>query len=177
MEEHAANHASTGTRTLKQKAYQELKEYSLIVAYLWLVFGLFVVYKSVILNEEHVSYAAHGIALINALVLGKFALIARALHLGEQLDDAPLIYPTLLKSGLFSAVLACCKVLEDAALGYFHGKTFQDSIADLGGGTLLGLLTLTSILFVTLIPFFGFGELERVLGEDKLKQLFFSRRS
>ncbi|HXY52866.1 MAG TPA: hypothetical protein VEI01_25695 [Terriglobales bacterium] len=166
----------TSNRRLKEKAYHELKEFLVIALYLWVVFGLFLVYKSVILNEEHIDYLAHGIALINALVLGKFVLIARALHLGERADDAPLIYPTLLKSALFSLVLAACKILEDAAVGLYHGKSFSQSIAELGGGTWKGILTLTAMLFVVLIPFFGFGELQEVLGEGKLSQLFFHRR-
>jgi hypothetical protein len=166
----------TSSRSLKEKAYHELKEYLVIALYLWVVFGLFLVYKSVVLNEEHIDYLAHGIALINALVLGKFVLIARALHLGDRADDAPLIYPTLLKSALFSLVLAACKILEDAAVGLYHGKSFSQSIADLGGGTGKGILTFTAMLFVVLIPFFGFGELQSVLGEGKLGQLFFRRR-
>ena len=165
------------SETLKQKAYQELKEFWVIVFYLWLVFGLLLLYKALILNEEHISYLAHGIALINALVLGKFVLVAKAFHLGETADEAPLIYPTLLKSALFSLVLACCKILEDAAVGLYHGKSFFQSIADLGGGTLKGILTLTLLLFVLLIPFFGFGELQRVLGEGKLRELFLHRRN
>jgi hypothetical protein len=163
------------TQTLKQKAYHDLKEYLLVVLYLWLVFGLFILYKSLILNEEHISYLARGVALINALVLGKFILMARALHLGDTGKEAPLIYPTLLKSFLFSVVVASCKILEDAAVGFYHHKPFSDSIADLGGGTLKGILTLTLLLFVLLIPFFAVGELQRVLGEGKLAQLFFRR--
>jgi hypothetical protein len=128
-------------------------------------------------NEEHIGYVARGIALINALVLGKFVLVARALHLGDTADDAPFIYPTLLKSALFSVVLACCKILEDAAVVFYHGKSFPQSIADLGGGTLKGILTLTLLLFVLLMPFFGFGELQRVLGEGKLTELFFHPRN
>lgn len=162
--------------TLKEKAYHEFKEFLVIALYLWVVFTLFLLYKSVILNEEHISYLAHGVALINALVLGKFVLIARAFHLGDSANDEPLIYPTLLKSGLFALVLACCKILEDAAVGFFHGKTLSQSIADLGGGTLKGILTLTLLLFVLLIPFFAFGELQRVFGEGKLGQIFFHRR-
>jgi hypothetical protein len=164
------------TETLKQKAVHELKEYFLIVLYLWVIFGTFLLYKSVILNEEHISYVAHGIALINALVLGKFILIARALHLGDTDDNAPLIYPTVLKSALFSLVLAGCKILEDGAVGFFHGKSFSQSIADLGGGTLKGILTLTLLMFVMFIPFFGFGELQRVFGEGKLSRLFLRSR-
>jgi len=166
----------TTSKALKQKAYHEFKEFIVIVLYLWLVFGLLLLYKSVILDEEHISYLANGIALVNALVLGKFVLIARALHLGDTAENAPLIYPTLLKSALFSILLAGCKILEEALVGFYHGKSFSESIADLGGGTLKGILTLSLILFVLLIPFFGFGELQRVLGEGKLAQLFFRPR-
>ena len=167
---------NTKSEALKQKAYHELKEYLIIVLYLWVVFGLFLLYKSMILGEEHVSYLMHGVAAINALVLGKFILIARAFHLGDTAENSPLIYPTLLKSALFSIVVACFKILEDAAVGFFHGKSFSESVADLGGGTVKGILTLTLLLFVVLIPFFGFGELQRVLGEARLTQLFFRRR-
>lgn len=163
-------------QALKQKAYHEMKEFFLIALYLWVVFGLFVLYKSVLLAEEHVSFAFQGFALINALAFGKIILIARALHFGEGFDDAPLIYPTLLKSALFTLVLTFCKILEEAAVGHFHGKSFQESLSDLGGGTLRGMLTLSVLLFVMLIPFFAIGELQRVLGEGKLSQLFFRSR-
>lgn len=167
----------TTSRTLKQKAIEQLKEFLMIALYLWLIFGLLVLYKSVILHEHHIDIALHGFALLNALALGKVMLIARDLHLGEQFDDAPLIYPTLLKSALYTVVLACFKILEDAAVGLYHGETFSESMAHLGGGSLQAILTYMLLLFVVLIPFVGFSELKRVLGGVKLKQLFFDARS
>lgn len=165
--------------TLKQRAVHELKEFLLVSLYLWVVFGMFVLYKSVILasvGHHEVDFVANGFALINAMVLAKFMLIARAFHLGEQANNAPLIYPTLLKSALFAVVLGCFKILEDAAVGYFHGKSFSESISDLGGGSLKAILTLVGILFVILIPLVGVGELNRVLPEGKLRRLFFHPR-
>ncbi len=144
--------------------------------YLWLIFGLFALYRSVILAEVHVEGAAKGFALINALVLAKVMVVAKELRLGESDYDAPLIYPTLVKSALFSVLLAAFKILEEAAVGLYHGQSFQQSIAALGGGTLQGILCLTALLFVMLIPFFGITELQRVLGEGKLAQLFFRPR-
>jgi hypothetical protein len=167
----------TPKRTLKERAYHEFKEFLVIALYLWVVFGLFLLYKSVILNDEHISTAAKGFALINALALGKIMLVARALHLGDWADDAPLIYPTLLKSALFGLVLAAFKILEQIGVGLYHQRSFQESIANIGGGTLKGILTLTLLLFVMLIPFFAFSELQRVLGEGKLSQVFFRARS
>jgi hypothetical protein len=162
---------------LKQKAYRQLKEYLTIALYLFLVFGLLINYKSVILAENRIPFAYHGLAIINALALAKVMLVAKDLHLGDQFNEAPLIYPTIIKSALFAILLACFKILEDTILGFYHGESFQQSISDLGGGTWKAILILTSLLFVILIPFVGFGELQRVVGEDKLVRIFLRPRS
>src|SRR5215469_14842108 len=163
---------NTSSRALKQIAYQQSKEFLLITLYLWVVLGLLVMFKSVVLGEQHIPFQYHGFAIINALALAKVMLTAKDLHLGERFDDAPLIYPTLLKSALFTVALACFKIMEDAAVGLYHGKSFAESLSDLAGGSVQAILVLTLLLFVVLIPFVGFGELQRVLGEGKLRQLF-----
>jgi hypothetical protein len=169
--------SSTSTHpTIKHRAYHEFKEFLIIALYLWIVLGLFLLYKSVILNNEHINVVAKGFALLNAMALAKIMLIARALHFGDWADGAPLIYPTLLKSALFSILLAIFKILEEAGVGLYHHRTLRESIGDLGGGTLKGILTLTLLLFVMLIPFFGVTELQRVLGPGKLAQVFFHSR-
>ena len=162
---------------LREKAVEQMKEFLFVALYLWLVFGLLVMYKSVILGEYHIDFAYHGFALINALALGKVMLVAKDLHLGQRFEKAPLVYSTLVKSAMFTVVLTCFKILEDAVVGLHRGRSFAEGIADLGGGTLQAILTLTLLLFVVLIPFVAFGELQRVLGEGKLKQLFFHPRS
>lgn len=163
-------------QNLKQKAYRELKEFVIITLYLWVVFGCFIAYKSIVLGAYKIDVAYHGLAIINALALAKVMLIAKGIHFGKRVDEAPLIYSTLLKSALFAVVLACFKILEEFAIGYFHHKSFHESIADLAGGTGKGILTLTILLFVVLIPFVAYGELQRVVSED-LAQLFFHHRA
>jgi hypothetical protein len=164
-------------QSLKQKAYRELKEFVIITLYLSVVFGCFIAYKSIVLGAYKIDVTYHGLAILNALALAKIMLIVKGIHLGERLDEAPLIYPTVLKSALYAVVLACFKILEEFAIGYFHHKSFHESIADLAGGTGKGILTLTILLFVVLIPFVAYGELQRVVGEGKLAQLFFHHRA
>ena len=147
----------------------------MIAIYLWVVFSLLVMFKSVVLAEHHIPFAFHGFAIINALALAKVMLAAKHLHLGEQFDEAPLIFPTLLKAALFTVVLACFKILEEVAIGLYHGHSFHDNIADLGG-TWKAILAFTLLLFAVLIPFVGYGELQRVLGEGTLGQIFFRPR-
>ena len=167
----------TAKGTLKQRAFREAKEGLILTLYLWAVFGLLVLHKSMILAEHHIDFAYHGLAIINALALAKVMLLVRHLHLGDQLKKAPLIYPTVLKSALFTIVLACFKVLEDAVIGFFRHESFRQSNTELGGGTWQGILTLALLVFAMLIPFVGYGELGQVLGEGKLEMLFFRPRS
>jgi hypothetical protein len=168
---------SEPNRTLKQKAYQGLKEYLAISLYLWLVLGLFVLYQSVILAEEHIPFVAHGLALINALALGKILLLAQDLHFAERFNDKPLIYPTIFKSVAFAGVLGIFKIIEDTVIGLLHGRPVMESIAGVGGGTIKGILSMIAILAVLLVPFFGFTELRGVIGLDKLRALFFTSRN
>jgi hypothetical protein len=168
---------TTSTQTLKEKAYHELREYVIITLYLWMVFAVFLIYKSVILSQHNISVVAHGVALINALALGKIMLIAQALNLGNRFDDGPLIYPTLFKSAMFALILASFKIVEERAIGYYHGKAFWESLADFGGGTVWGILAFTLIMWVILIPFVGVSELRRVLGPGAMERLFWHERA
>jgi hypothetical protein len=170
MKEHEMG---TSSKTLKQRAYREMKEFLLIAFYLWVVFIVFEVHKSVVLRQRLTDSASRFFAIVNALALGKVILIARDLHFAEAFKKAPLIYRTLLKSAAFTVLLAGFKILEDAAIGLYRGQSLSQSIADIGGGTLRGILSLTAIMFVVLIPFFAFTELQEVLGEGKLEQIFF----
>jgi hypothetical protein len=160
-------------RTLKQKAYQGLKEYLVMSGYLWLVFSLFVVYRAVLLSER-ISLVAHGEALINALALGKVMLVAQELHFAERFKGRPLIYSTLFKSVAFASVLGCFKIVEEICVGLFHGESAGQSIAEVGGGTLNGILAMMAILAVLLVPFFAFTELRDIFGKEKLAGLFFT---
>src|SRR4051812_1307272 len=146
---------SDSHQRLKQKVIHKTREYLVISFYLFVVFSLFEVYRSLILASHGIDYALHGLALINALPLGKVILVAQELYLGDQLRDAPLIYPTLLKSFVFTVVLACFKIAERFAVGSFHGKSFHESIADLGGGTWEGILTVAALLSFMLILFWA----------------------
>jgi hypothetical protein len=168
---------STSRQGLKQRVFHELKEGLIITLYLWAVFGLLLLHKSVILAEHHIDFAYHGLALINALALAKVMFFARNLDLSARIKDAPLIYPTLLKSAFFTVVLACFKLVEDAAIGLYCHQSFRQSNSEFAGGTWQGILTLALLVFVMLIPFVGFGEVSRVMGEGKLEKLFFHRLS
>ena len=162
---------------LKKRLEHELRDFLLIALYLFIVFSLLIVYKSVVLRENHLDATAHGIALINALALGKVILIAQDLHFADHYRNSPLIYPTLLKAAAFTVLLVLFKIAEDTLVGRFRGKSFQESMSDFGGGSLFGILVLSCLLFVVLIPFFAFIELREEYGTERLLGVFLRPRN
>lgn len=166
---------ATPVSTLKQKLYRGLKDYLILTTYLWVIFALFDIYRSVLVAQYHIDVVAKGFAIINALALAKIALVAREFKLDARLrpKGRPLIYPTLLNSAAFALLLAAFKLLEEVAVGLYHGRSFAASLTDWGAGSLKGILCLAGIFFVMLIPFFAFSELGVVLGDGKLARLFF----
>jgi hypothetical protein len=160
---------------LKRKLAHEFKELVWIFAYLWVLLGLFSVHKSIVLNEPNLIYH-QGFAFINALVLAKVMLIAEMLHVADSLKHKPLARPIVFKSAVFSAILMSFYIIEETLIGMWHGKTATESIPDIGGGSLKGILVVGVMMFVVLMPFFAMRELSRDLGDDRLYELFFVRR-
>src|ERR1700730_12838247 len=148
---------------LKSGAIDETRKLFGIFIYLWVLLSLFSLHKALILNEESLIYN-QGFALINALALAKVVLVGEFFHIGDNLKNRPLIYPIMFKSAVFAVILICFHIIEETLIGVLHGKTLSQSIPDIGGGTLQGILMVGIIMFVVLMPFFAFRELDRVIG-------------
>ena len=158
-------------KSLRARAYEELRKFLVIFAYLWLVFFVFLVHEWAVLASNHISFKFYGLAVVNALVLSKIMLIAEALKFAERLNDKPLVYPIAFKSISFSALLMVSYVVEEIVVGLFHGKSVAESFPQVGGGGLVGVLTVGAILCIALVPFFGFREIARVIGEAEFRSL------
>ena len=100
-------HTSSSSQTLKQKAYQQFKKFLVIALYLWGVFGLLELHKSMILAEHHIDFFVyHGCALIMCCGSVRTLRIARAMPRKA----------TLYSSVGNAALLALCP-----ATFHFHG--------------------------------------------------------
>src|SRR3984893_288699 len=157
---------------LKTGAIDETRELFGIFIYFWVLLSLFSLHKALVLNEESLIYH-QGFALSNALALAKVVMIAEFFHVGDKLKNRPLIYPIVFKSAGFAVILICFHIIEETIIGVLHGKMLSQSIPDIGGGTLQGILMVGIIMFVVLMPFFAFRELGRAIGTEQLRSLLF----
>jgi hypothetical protein len=152
----------------------EATRFGLMFVYLWLVFGLFVLFERIIRGQMGLGYQSQGFALINALVLAKVMLVAEDLHLGHGMRRQPLACAALGEAALFAIVFIIFHILESLAAGLLHGSTLAAGVPAFGGGGLAGLVTVATIMFVVLIPYFAFRDIGRVLGQGELRRLLFS---
>jgi hypothetical protein len=159
----------------KEKIFHEMTEYWINVCYLTLVFAAFTQYRRLLLAAYDITYTNYWFAVIEALILAKVIMIGDVVRLGRGLEKKPLIVPTLYKTVVFTLFCGVFTVLEHAIKGLWTGTGFMGGIAEFFGKG-HELLANCLIVFVAFIPFFGVKELGRVLGEEKIRALFFRRR-
>jgi hypothetical protein len=164
-------------RTWKERIFHELVEYWISVMYLSLVFAAFTQYRRFVLAAHDIVYTNYWVAVIEALILAKVIMIGAVVRLGRGLEDKPLIYPTLYKTVVFSLFVIAFTVVEHAVKGLWSGKGFTGGVVELYREGFDELLAGSLVIFVALIPFFGVKELGRVLGEEKIRALFFRSRA
>jgi hypothetical protein len=172
-------HMKIGTEakaSLRKRTVDELKEFLIIAAYLYVCFTALAYFKAAILQAHGVSFAPFGIAAVKALICAKFMSVGHAIHLGERRKKEALIWPTLRRSFAFLALLLVLNVLEEMIIGHIHNRAVLDSIAAVGGGTIHQLIAASIVVLLILIPFFAFRSLGEVVGERTLLRLFFEPR-
>jgi hypothetical protein len=157
--------------SLRARLLKELKSFLIMFSYLWLVFSVFLVHEWTVLASHQIGFRFYGLAVVNALVLSKIMLIAEGLHFARRFEDKPLIYPIAYKSIAFTVLLMVAYIVEEIAVGMFHGKTAAESFPEIGGGGIVGVLTVGAIMGIALVPFFSFREIARVVGEAEFRTL------
>jgi hypothetical protein len=155
----------------KEVIVHEATRFLWMFLYLWALLGLFVLNEKVTLRQHGIDFAPHGFALINALILAKVMLVAEDLNLGARLQPRPLIYPILTEAFILAVLFIVFHVLEEIAVGLIAGKAIAASVPMIGGGGFVGLACVALILFISLIPYFGFRRVSRELGPGKMKEM------
>jgi GYF domain 2 len=163
--------------TLSQWLRHELTEYLLISAYLYVCFGSVIFYKAAILRGHGIEFTSlFGVALVKALVLGKFILVMQALRIGERGNRADALLTGILKTSvLFVVLLVALSVIEEIIVGYFHGKASREALSEIAGGTLTEAFAVGALMLLILIPYFAFRGVALHLGDGVLWKLFTER--
>jgi len=169
------NEEDTRVTDLKQKVAHEIVEYAFNFVYLAFFLVAFTWYRRLILAEYGISYANYFVPLVEAAVLAKVIMVGDMMRLGRGLERTPLLLPTLYRTLVFSALVAVFSVLEHTLGASIHGKSLTEGLAEIASKGRYELLAQFVVIFAAFVPFFAFKELEGVVGQEKLRGLFWGR--
>jgi hypothetical protein len=150
----------------KEKARHEAKHFLGVFIYGWAILGLLTLHKALILGNS--PFSGQIFAIINALILGKFVVILEFFGVGERFHQRPPIFRAINKSVIFGLLLFVFRFLEDELRGWFRGRTFLQTLAEMDNGKLMEMGTLAIIAIVALVPYFLLREIARAVGGQKL---------
>ena len=128
-----------------------------------------------ILAEYQVRYTNYWFPLIEAAVLAKVIVLGDLFRLGRGMENKPLIISTLFRTVMFSLCVAVFSMVEETVRGLLHGNGLTGGFDDIASRGWYELLSRCVVIFAAFIPFFSFKELERVLGAERLRALFWRR--
>lgn len=155
------------------KLRDELIRYAAVSAYLYVCFGVLILYKAAILKAHDIDFPIFGLAIVKALILGKFILAGQAFHLGERHRDRPLIYGVVYRVIVFAALLVVLSIVEEIIVAEIHGRSIADALSHVAGSTWPEILASCLLLLLILVPYFGLHAIDAALGDNRLRRMFF----
>jgi hypothetical protein len=157
----------------------EFKSLLGIALYFWVLFTLFAFHKAILYKEPNVLLPL-GLALINSKLMAKVVFLGEHTTLSRPFEHRPLIYTILFKSFVFAILLFFFRVIEELLIGLWRGRSIHDILFIdhpllEQGDALYAIAMVCTIMFVALIPFFAYREVEEALGVETLRGLLFKR--
>lgn len=159
----------------KERIKSELTRFFLYTIFFALFFSGFTLYRRILLHLYSIPFVPYGFGIIESMILAKVTLLGEWLKLGERFYNRSLIIPTLYKAILFSILVLLFSILEHFVTGFFDGSSFEKLFTELWEGHLNEELVKTYVTFFVFVLFFAFLEIGRVIGNEKLFNLFFRR--
>lgn len=168
----AAGHGRLGKA--KEFVVDEFRRFMVSFLYIWVLLGMFTMHEEIALRSHgDVALWPHGFAAVNALVLGKVALVVEDLRLGHRIKPTPLIWPIVLESLILAVLFIAMHVLEHVIGGWIHGESLAASVPAIGGGGFLGLFFSATSFFAAMLPFCGFRIIANAIGMERVWGLLF----
>jgi hypothetical protein len=166
----------------KELAVDEFRRFLVCAAYIWILLTMFVLHEEIALRthggaSQALPFAPHGFAIVNALVLGKVALVVEDLRLAHRIKAEPLIWPILLESLILALLFIAMHYLEALLGALIHGAPLAKSVPMVGGGGALGVFFATFGFFVAMLPFVGFRQVTLAVGWPRMRAILFGRPS
>ena len=158
-----------------ERFVKEMREYLIISIYLWICFSVLLLYKTAVLQAQEVEFVPLGIAVVKALIIGKFILIGKVVKAGSRFTPRILLTRIMWKSLAFMVLLTVFTLIEHIVVGLIHGHSATDTLVEITAKSWMELLAPSVVMLLVLIPIISFEEIDRDLGKGKLRRMLFGR--
>ena len=155
----------------------ELKTFAAISLYLFVYFVAVMLYKASILRAEGIAFAPFWLAAVKALVLGKFVLAGKAMHLGRRSQGMAMIWHVVHEVIVFVALLFALSCLEEGILSLIHGHSLNEALSRLFQETWQQVAASCLLGSLALAPLFGIEAIAAAIGGKDFHRLVFDKRS
>lgn len=136
--------------------------------------GLLVLTKHLMLKQYGVQFSDFGAVVIGALIIGKVVLIADHLRITNKFPHRPLIYRIIWKSFVYVTAAFIVRTAEELIPRIIKTGSIGQGMANLVDEVIWPHFWVIYIwLSVLLFTYCALRELVRVIGEDKVLELFF----
>jgi hypothetical protein len=164
-------HATGRGQEIKQRAREELRKFLFVSAYLFVCLLALLTFKAVLLGQQGLHAVPLGFAVGKALILGKFLLIGEAARIGRRVRSGTLLQRIGVRVLSMTLLLIVLTVLEEIVVGWFHGHTAGQALAEMLSRSLPLLLVQCLLMALILVPLIAFLEIDRTLGAGTLRRL------
>lgn len=155
---------------LKEWLREELRDFALVAAYLWICLFVLTLYKSAVLREVGVNFLPLGFAVGKALILAKFLLISR--RAAQYTRHARTVAGDIaLQSLLCLLLLLALTAVEEVLVGWVRGHSILQTIAEHGKRSPFEMFVECLLLLLVLVPLVALKVYSRIVGPGALREL------
>lgn len=161
----------TGTHGIKAKVKHELRTYLWLTAYLYVVFGAIIVYKSALLRDQGVAFTPWGIAIVKAAILAKFLMLAEAARAGQRRTPRPFPLAVAHRAIALGLALILLTLVEEWVVGAFHGHTLSATLDEVFGSRWREVLATCLLIMMALVPYVAMRRVQESVDEETWQRL------
>jgi len=164
-------------KSWKQKFLHEFTEYWMNVIYMALVFSAIIFYRRLVLAHYEIYLDDYFSGVVKAFVIAKVVMIGAFMRISRKYEHKPLIFPVFYKAVLFTIWVMLFDIVEAFIRIFISNPSFMETITEMKNHLNKLWLGGALLIFFSFIPFFAFKELIRVLGKEKVRELFLHKHS
>jgi len=163
---------SAGGESLKHRLRDELRKYLIVSAYLYICFGALQLYKAALLQDAGVHYLPLGVAVVKALIVGKFLLIGDAIRARLQLRPGRLPGRIAMRVFWLLLIVILLTIAEELIVGWIHGRSIAEMQSEFHARSMPELLAEVLLIGLILVPLVAAAEVSQALGPGVLRRQF-----